>query len=217
MSIKEFEAHLEEHLGPIVEVIHDFSLNVEAPYLTLYIVKEEEEGGLSYMVTHGLSTTPITLESEDGIKEVKAEYVLAFSPLIDPPIKHTDPYGWLLGLLGYLVRAYALSLKPPPGSTAPITPRPILPGHYLSGEDNEPLAPDSPFHAMFISHAPYTEPNFGKLGLSDGSEIEFWGVFPLFKDELAVRKAEGARWILDRIVETQTPMVLSPTRPSLLE
>lgn len=217
MSVKEFESHLENHLGNIVDVIHDFSLSVEAPYVTLYVVQEDEEGGLSYIVTHGLSSTPITLEAEDGIKEVSAEYVLAFSPLIKPPRDHVDEYGWLLGLLGYLVRAYAMSLKPPPGSTAPITPRPILPGHYLSGEENDPLAPDSPFHAMFISHAPYTEPSFSKLHLKEGGEIEFWGVFPLFKDELAVRKAEGARWILDRIVETQTPMVLSPTRPSLLE
>lgn len=86
-------------------------------------------------------------------------------------------------------------------------------GHTIATDDGEPYA-GTDFTGLLVGPEMTLDEGFDALEY-DGNKIWFWGLYPLYSDEMEFKLAEGAEALFERMFDKQIPEGVWLGRPSL--
>lgn len=176
--LEEVTAHVERHYGPVETVFHE--LVSDRIHLDVLVVAPRPGRDRWTLVTSGVSDLPMTVP--DGAPFPRhAELVLHLETTWAPGDEgfEDERNYWPIRQLKRLGRL--------PHDTASW----LGPNHTCADDPPEPYAPGIPFCAMLVLEA--SVPAVRRLACADGTEIAFYEVVPLQRDELEAKLAGDSR------------------------
>jgi len=153
-----------------------------------------------------MSELPMKAPPELGAEFERMELVMALPP--DWPVDHED-FGdernyWPFRLL------QELAALPHKFETW------LWVGHTIPhGDPPEPYAPGTELCCAVISPSILGGPGFTRLQLDDGRVIAFFGVIPLYEDEMRLKLEQGMDKLVERFADAELTELLDPHRPSV--
>jgi hypothetical protein len=195
-------AHLQEHVGPVTCIMHEFLSDTVR--VDLVHVGPDLERPFHTIATAGMSSRAMRVP-DTGKSHRFAELVL-FLPAEWPVLAMDEDSActWPLQELTYLARL------------------PHTHGTWLSaahtvtnGEPPEPYAPGVGFCGAVLARPRMLPEGFGAMQTPDGRRVPFLSVIPLYDDELALVRRRGQGELLARLRANEVSEVLDPSRPSV--
>jgi hypothetical protein len=177
-NIAAISRHLEQHLGPIGFVFHE--LVSDLVHVDVHVVLPRPERDFYTLVTSGMSEAP--MRTPRGVL-IQAELVIALPP--DWPLSrealsdenHYWPVRWLKELARF-PHEYDTWLDR--GHTVP------------NGDPPEPFAPGTGFCCMLLGPPRIAPEAFDVLTVSETRKIEFFCLYPLYREEVDFALRKGA-------------------------
>jgi hypothetical protein len=218
--MKQIEAHIERTIGPIGQVFHE--IISDDIHLDLYIVpptgKEPSEefplGTNHYtIITGGLSARAqnVPPDAREDISPFQ-ELMIALPadwPGMNPDgtwdseVTGRDENWWPIAFMKLVARMpheYDTFLAP--GVTIP------------NGEDAVPFADNTQLGCMMVFQ-PILCPAAHKLQVTDDLEIQFYALWPIYKEEMNLKLSKGLQPLLEKLVEAELTELFQPGRPNL--
>ena len=188
--IEAVDRHIERVLGDGEGVVFH-ELVSDLIHLDVHFIPPGPDRNRNTLVTSGMAERPMTVP--DGLEDYRyAELVLALPtswPLEQEAFADERHY-WPIRLLKSLARL------PHDYETF------LYYGHTIpNGDPPQPYADDTAFCGALVGSPLLTPEAFDELALDDGRTIRFYGVFPLYADELAYKLEHGASEIWERMME----------------
>ncbi|RZK86606.1 MAG: suppressor of fused domain protein, partial [Hymenobacter sp.] len=88
-------------------------------------------------------------------------------------------------------------------------------GHTIpNGEDAEPFADDTELGCMLLLTALSLPEEFQTLVVSPEKTVQFYTLYPIYREEMELKMAQGADALIDRFEVYDTGDVLDLTRPN---
>lgn len=204
--IEEIEAHLERHLGPAGDVLHELF----SPDIHLDVLSYPPTAGRDHwiFVTCGMSSLPMTLrEGYDPTECARAELTIGLPKdwgdrLHSEPLSSADwePVGTLKALARYVHDARTS----------------LVWFDTIELENLRPLIQGREAFTGAIILNPITWPEAAQsLVLPTGEHLNFLGVYPLYRDELRFKLENGAAKLTDRMETQGVSEVLDTARKSV--
>lgn len=205
-------AHIERHLGPISGVYHE-EVSDQVP-LEVYFVAPSAEFPFYALVTAGMSDQPMRTPPETSPEQAPpyAELCLLLPstwPLPTDPAAMQQafrdeatywPIRWLLRL-ARLPHAHHTWLGF--GHTVP------------NGAAAAPFAANTRLGCLLLLTAISLPEEFQTLEISPAKTIQFYTLYPLYPEEMALKMALGVDALLDRFEEHDSSDVLDLARPNV--
>jgi len=202
-SIEQISAHIERHLGPISNVLHE--IISDTVHLDVHVVPATADTPYLRLVTSGMSDLPMTLP--EGVEAPRfMELMVTLPP--DWPLTQADFEDernyWPVRLLKGLARLpHKYDTWLGYGHTVP------------NGDPAEPYAPGVGFDGTIVL-APVTTPDaFEELVIDADKTIAFMTLVPLYPEEMALKLKKGAKALLDRFDAKGIQDVIKPGRPNV--
>jgi hypothetical protein len=200
--------HIERHIGPIAGVFHE--LVSDQVHLDVYVVAPSADFPFYTLVTSGMSDRPMTVPPEADPDEAPpyAELCILLPStwhIPGPGETFTNdnaywPISWLK-LVARLPHEYHTWLGF--GHTIP------------NGEAAEPFADDTELSCMLLLTAISLPEEFQTLPLNDAKTVQFYTLYPLYREEMELKMNQGVGALLDRFEEYNISDVLDLTRPNV--
>jgi hypothetical protein len=83
---------------------------------------------------------------------------------------------------------------------------------FENGDPPAPLGPGTQQTCILSMPDP---PDFGRISLPDGREVNVYSLYTLYTEEAAVHKAQGPRAVIELFAKHQIQRTVSPTRPNV--
>ncbi|MCC4595853.1 suppressor of fused domain protein [Xanthomonas campestris pv. phormiicola] len=202
-SIEQISAHIERHLGPISNVLHE--IISDTVHLDVHVVPATEDTPYLRLVTSGMSDLPMTLP--DGVDAPRfMELMLTLPP--DWPLTQADFEDernyWPVRLLKSLARLpHKYDTWLGYGHTVP------------NGDPAEPYAPGVGFDGVIVLAPVSTPEAFEELVVDADKTIAFMTLVPLYPEEMALKLKKGTEALLDRFDAKGVQDVIDPGRPNV--
>ncbi|MGH3716438.1 MAG: suppressor of fused domain protein, partial [Micromonosporaceae bacterium] len=199
----EIAAHIARQVGPVERVWPE--VFGELLHVDIHMVAPTEQRPYVTLVTAGMSDRAMTVPPETG-SPAYAELLLCL-PAEWPRTESDwadDRNHWPLRMLRQLARmphAYGTWLDA--GHTVP------------NGEPPAPLASHVGFTAMLVAPPFLVGPDVFRLTTSSGRSIAFYGVIPLYAEELQRRLSGAEPELMELLGEHEVTELLDPARPSV--
>jgi hypothetical protein len=207
-TVAAISAHIERHLGPIAGVFHE--LISDQVHLDVYVVNPSADFPFYTLITSGMSDRPMTVPPEANPDEAPpyAELCILLPStwrIPGPGETFADdnaywPISWLK-LVARLPHEYHTWLGF--GHTIP------------NGEGAEPFADDTELGCMLLLTAISLPEEFQTLPLNDAKIVQFYTLYPLYREEMGLKMHQGVGALLDRFEEFNISDVLDLTRPNV--
>lgn len=196
--------HVEKHIGPIGWVLHDMASDVI--HLDILWVAPGPNREFHTFVTCGMSERAmIPPEGWTGCRH--AELLLRLPPTWKLGHRVLDKLGhsWPLRELEHLARL-------------PHVYKAWLWAHHTvaNGDPPEPLPGAVGFSGSVLVPATWTRPSFDGLPVGPRRSVHFFGVIPLYADELTLARDAGTDVLLDRMEQAGVTDLLDVDRPSVV-
>lgn len=196
--------HIERYYGESSSVFHE--LISPDIHVDIVIIPPTTERNYYTLVTMGMGAHRMNVPQEARSAFcARAELLITLPPdwKLDEESLKDERYYWPIHWLKKIARL--------PGCTNSW----LAPTHTLSGEDSEPLAPDTEMCAFILSAqtaAPAEEAS--ALTLPRGEKVSFYQLHPLYPDELEYALEHGSARLLN-LLQEQAPPPINPARPHL--
>jgi len=202
--IEGLTAHLERFFGADYGgVFHE--LVSDLVHVDVHAVEATDERPWTMLVTSGMAERPMTVP--EGLEDERfAELVLALPP--DWPLSKDafddEANYWPIRLLKTLARL------PHEFETF------LYYGHTVpNGDPPEPYAPSTDFRCALVLPPQLTSEEFDTLTLDDGRVVHFYGVYPLYADEMKLKLDKGVEAIVALFEEHGVTELVDVRRPSV--
>lgn len=189
LLVEELGAWIEQHIGPIASVFHETVS--EAVHVDVYAVAPRAGREFWTLVTGGMSSRAMNVP-DDGWAPAFAELVMFLPPdwLVNKEAFGDERNFWPIRWLKLLARF------PHQHQTW------LGFGHTIpNGDPPQPFAPGVGFCCMLLLSPLHTPEAFSPLRLSDGREVAFYALQPLYEAEMEFKLANGTDALLDRFDE----------------
>ena len=210
-SIAAIADHIERHLGPVSGVYHE--LISDKMHLDVHLVPPNSDFPFYTLVTSGMSDRPMAVPPEASPDEAPpyAELCLLLPSTWNIPDDLADvarafedenvywPIRWLK-LLARLPHEYNTWLGF--GHTVP------------NGEAAAPFASNTELGCMLVLTALSLPEEFQTLVVSPEKTVQFYMLYPIYREEMALKMAQGVDALLDRFEVYDTGDVLDLVRPN---
>lgn len=184
-SIEAISNHIEEHIGKVDSVFHEIISDLV--HIDVHLVKPTKKQPFYTLVTSGMSDAPMTVP--DGLEEYQYAELMIRLPrdwnLSEEAFEDEDNF-WpirLLKMLARLPHEYDTWLGF--GHTVP------------NGDPAEPYASSTKFSCALILPMLNVPEEFNKLEISEDKVINFWGVYPLYREETNHKLKKGTDSLID--------------------
>ena len=207
-TIEAIVKHIERHIGPPDNVFHE--LISDLVHLDIHIVPPTPERNWYTLVTSGMSDKPMTVPAEDfenpaDAEQLKyAELLLCLPP--DWPMGQGEwqedesgfwPVQWLK-MMARMPHEYDTWLGW--GHTVP------------NGDPPEPLAEGTDLCCMMVMPPVLVDEKFYQLRIGKKKLINFYALYPLYKEEMEYKLKKGAEGIIEKFSEAEVTELLDPAR-----
>jgi hypothetical protein len=205
-ALEEISTHVERHLGPIDFVYHEIVSDLV--HIDVLHVAPRSGRNFHTLVTSGMSDRPMKVPPEADVSPY-AELLLCLPR--EWPVSQEEfdrlkdearywPVRWLK-MLARLPHEYQTWLGW--GHTVP------------NGDPPEPFAADTKLCGVILLSPILTPTEFDTLRVSPDKEIHFWGVFPLYRQEMDLKLKRGSERLVELMGEGQVTEVLDIGRANL--
>ena len=213
-TIEAVTAHIERHLGPVSGTLHE--IVSDKVHLDVHIVAPSAEFPFYTLVTSGMSDRPMLTPDGASLAEAPpyAELCILLPP--DWPLPGPGdgrstaelfadenvywPIRWLK-TLARLPHEYHTWLGF--GHTVP------------NGEDAEPLAGNTELGCLLLLTAISLPEEFQTLRLDPTKTVQFYTLFPLYREEMELKMNRGVDALLDGFIEQGVSDVVDLARPNV--
>jgi hypothetical protein len=198
----EIHAHIERHIGAIAR---SFATSTQMlPHIAIHHVAPTITRPVHTLITSGMSSHAMAVpEGEDAPRFVELMITLPETWALDERAVMTPEWGWPLLLLE------SLSRRPREASTW------LGWGHAVpNGDPPQPYAPNTKLCAAIIVPSLLVPTGFYQLAFEQKS-IVFYGVVPLYQEELTLRMQHGMQTLLERMIDKDINDVLDPKRKNV--
>ena len=210
-TISAIAGHIERHLGPVSGVYHE--ILSDKVHLDVHVVPPSAEFPFYALITSGMSDRPMTVPpgaSPDDAPPFAELCLLLPStwPIPDDPAKVAAafedervywPIRWLK-MLARLPHEYGTWLGF--GHTIP------------NGEEAAPFADTTELGCMLVLTALSLPEEFQTLEISPEKTVQFYTLYPIYREEMALKMAQGVDALIDQFEVYDTSDVLDLTRPN---
>ena len=207
-------AHLQRHLGPVSEVLRE--VGADKVPIDIHVVPPSEQFPFYTLVTAGMSDQPMLTPAEAKPSEappyaelcmlLPAEWPLP-TPASGPSTAELAadeaaywPIRWLK-MLARLPEEYHTWLGF--GHTVP------------NGAEAAPLADNTRLGCLMLLTAISLPEEFQELRVGPAKTIQFYTLYPIYPEEMALKMNLGASALLDRFEEADLSDVVDLHRPNL--
>lgn len=196
--------HVERHIGPVGWVLHDLASDVV--HLDILWVAPAPNRDFHTFVTCGMSEKAMTPpKGWTGCRH--AELMLRLPPTwkLGHRVLDKARYNWPLRELEYLARL-------------PHVYEAWLWAHHTvaNGDPPEPLPGATGFSGSILVPATWTRPTFDGILVDPGRSVHFFGVIPLYADELIFARDAGSAALLEKMDGAGVTDLLDVDRPSVI-
>ena len=200
--LEEIEAHLEKHIGPIESVLHERVSDLI--HLDILYIAATSERPYAVLVTSGVSDLPMAVP--DGLEEyARAELLVALPaswPISAEAFRDESNY-WPLRWLKYVGRL------PHNYETW------IGWGHTIPNSDPPEPISNTGFVGVMLSLPYWADADFFQLTTSNGDVISFYGLTPLYAEEMDLKLNKGVEDLESRFDKQNIGFVLDVNRPNV--
>lgn len=193
----EIDAHVSRLIGPIGMVIHEQVSN--QVHVDVFECEPTDERPYYTYVTCGMSDRPMQVPEniQDRHRYERAEL------LICTPERSTPkdwPIAWLLRLARFphVYRTWLWNRHSVPNGDPPMA-----------------FGPDTTMAGVVLGPPVTLHPEAWLLRTSAGATVCFFGVFPLYPDEMALKLAHGSDMVFERLLDAGVTELLDRNRPSV--
>ncbi len=203
VEMKEIEAHLDEHIGPVKNVYHE--IISDFIHVDILVIEPTEERNYYTLCTMGMSAIPMNVP-----EELREEYDLDFAEMMislppdwnirDDREENYWPIRWLkiLARLPYQNNTWlGFGHSIPNGE--PFAGNTLLSGIILD------------FQASFHDD----EANITQIELSTGKVINFYSLIPVYDEEMNEKLETNAETVLEKIYEVTPTQVIDIQRKNV--
>jgi hypothetical protein len=196
-------AHVEKHFGKPETVLHE--LVSELVHVDIHVVVPTPKRKYYTLVTSGMSDRPMTVPA--GLEELRfAELVIGLPA--NWPMQHADWEDernyWPIRLLKVLARfPHEYSTWLGPGHTLP------------NGDPPAPYADGTQMCCAFLGPPVVAPQEFWKLAIDPETTINFYGVFPLYREEMQFNLKHGMERLCNRFAKNALSSVLNVNRKNV--
>ncbi len=199
-TIQGIARHIETHIGEVDHVFHE--LISDLVHIDVHIVNPTKKRDFFTLITSGMSDRPMTVP--DGAREFRyAELLICLPPswLFGAEAWKDESNYWPVRLLKQLAR------MPHEYETW------LGLGHSMpNGDPPQPYAPNTKLCCALLFLPSTTPDDFDRLQLSPAKTVQFYGVYPLYKEEMALKLRKGADALISRFAENRITEVLDVSR-----
>ena len=185
-SIETISTHIAKHVGPPDIVFHEIVSDIV--HIDIHWVKPSDKFPFHTLVTSGMSDRPMTVP--EGLDELKYAELCILLPadwaIGQEEFKDENNY-WPVRWLKKLARfphEYETWLGY--GHTIP------------NGENAEPFAANTKFGCLMLFPNLSIESSFYELKISDEKTINFYCLYPLYKEEMELKLKKGTDGLIDQ-------------------
>lgn len=210
-TIAAIAEHIERHLGPVSGVYHE--LLSDKVHLDVHLVPPSADFPFYALITSGMSDRPMTVPPEASAADAPpfAELCILLPSTWNIPADPADlaaafeeenvywPIRWLK-MLARFPHEYGTWLGF--GHTIP------------NGEDAEPFADNTELGCMLLLTALSLPEEFQTLVVSPEKTVQFYTLYPIYREEMDLKMAQGADALIDRFEACDIGDVLDLTRPN---
>jgi hypothetical protein len=203
-ALEEITDQVEKYFGPVTGVYHEIVSDLV--HIDVLIVQPTEEHNFYTLVTSGMSDLPMTVP--EGREEYRyAELFLMLPPdwpLGDKEVNQDNRYYWPIFWLKAIARF------PHDYQTW------IASGHTIpNGEEAAPLGDGTDLGCIMMIATATPHDDFGMLEVNDDKVINFYNLFPLYREEMDYKLKEGLETLADKMVEYDISEIIDPNRPNM--
>lgn len=197
--------HIEKHIGKIATVFHE--LVSDLVHIDLHLVEPTDDRPYHTLITSGMSDLPMHVP--EGAEECRfAELLISLPP--DWPLAHraleNECHYWPLRWLKMLARF------PHEYETW------LWYGHSIpNGDPPQPLADNTDLCCALLLSPALVPDDFLALRLTDEKTIHFFGLLPLFAEEVEFKLKHGADALAERLAEQGVTELLDLSRPRVFK
>jgi hypothetical protein len=211
VTISAIAEHIERHLGPVSGVYHE--LISDKVHLDVHVVPPSAEFPFYTLVTSGMSDRPMAVPPEASLDDAPpfAELCILLPSTWNIPADPADaaaffedenvywPIRWLK-ILARFPHQYGTWLGF--GHTFP------------NGEAAEPFADNTELGCLLLLTALSLPEEFQTLEISPTKTVHFYTLYPIYREEMALKMAQGVDALIDRFEDYDIGDVLDLTRPN---
>jgi hypothetical protein len=202
-AIDAITRHIEKFIGPADNVFHE--LISDLVHVDIHVVQPTPERNWYTLVTSGMSDKPMTVPDDDPeLQEFKhAELLMCLPP--DWPMDQESwedennywPIRWLK-IMARMPHEYDTWLGW--GHTVP------------NGDPPEPLAPGTEMCCMLVMPPVLVDEKFYQLKVGKNKLINFYALYPIYKEEMDHKLKKGAEGIVEKFSEAEVTELLDMGR-----
>lgn len=201
-NIEAIEKHIEEHIGAPDIVFHEIVSDIV--HVDVHWVKPREDFPFHALVTSGMSDKP--MNAPEGAEAFKYAELCIFLPagwkLGETEFEDENNY-WPVRWLKKLARfPHEYNTWLGDGHTIP------------NGEAADPFAPNTKLGCMILLRALSTPDDFDQLKINEEKTINFYCLYPLYKEEMDFKLKKGRDALIDKFREIQVTDVVDIERPN---
>ena len=195
-DMQAIEAHVEKHLGPISNVLREVAS--DAVHIDVLHVPPTETRPVHTLVTMGMSARPMPVPS--GVDSPRYLELMMTLPRSWRVNEADDRWSWPIRQLKFLARMPHL-YKTWLGW-----------GHTVPNDDPpKPLAPNTKLCGAIIVPSLLVPEDFFELKIA-AHTIAFFGVVPLYKEEMQLKLDRGADVLFEKLIDAGIKDLIDPSR-----
>lgn len=203
-SIEAIAEHIARYIGPPDNVFHEIVSDLV--HIDVHVVEPSDERPWYTLVTSGMSDRPMTVPDPDDPEQKDLRYAEMLVclppdwPLAQEAFEDENnywPIRWLKNL-ARLPHEYDTWLGW--GHTVP------------NGDPAEPVAEGTKLCCMMVMHPVLAPEEFLTLEVSPEKKINFYAMFPLYREEVDLKLKKGAEALVEKFQQAQVSEIIDPTR-----
>ncbi len=207
-NIEAISNHIEQHIGPISGVFHE--ILSDKVHVDVHYVEPSADFPFRVLVTSGMSDLPMTVP--EGAEDARYAELCILLPSTWPVPGAGEVLGtgfqseehyWPSEWLKYLARfPHEYQTWIGFGHTIP------------NGADAEPFGPNTELGCMLLLPSMSLPEEFAELKISEDKTINFFCLYPIYKEEMDLKLEEGYEALMERFDEYEVSDVIDPDRPN---
>ena len=206
--LDEISDHIEKYLGTVESVLHEIISSIV--HIDILYIKPSDRYPFNILVTSGVSDKPMTVPQ--GAEDHRFAELLILLPrdwplefenfkVLSETIDETAywPIRWLKTIAMF---PHSYDTWVGWGHTIP------------NGENAEPLADNTKLGCILLMPSISIPIDFYKLTTQDGKAIEFFCLYPLYKEEMEYKLKNGTDKLLDKFDKYGVKDLINSQRPN---
>lgn len=199
-NIETISKHIEQNIGEIESVFHEIVSDLV--HIDVHWIKPTNDFPFHCLVTSGMSDKPMTVP--EGLEEYRFAELCILLPSdwnIDQDAFKDENNYWPVRWLKTIARfPHEYDTWVGHGHTIP------------NGEHADPFAENTKFGCMLLLPSLTLSPEFYNLKINEDKTINFYCLYPLYKEEMDFKLKKGIDRLLDRFEKFHVSDIVNVTR-----